>query len=284
MKMGASLFVVLLLSSSVHCFGGIGSIYGYDVTYQLKAATDDWAIYADDSSRVRSWVSVYDDAAVFQPLEFCIPFFSIRSTRLFIGTNGFLSVMPVAMCETFCAASSIREGYYKFHTALENGGGDWPILGLYVHDMDPSNTVANGAIFYWFTTRDGTPAVVVEYRNVAQYTQSGHAVSSVLNAQMELLANGTIFFRYNSVISVPTGDYYLPSVGLVLSKTQRVYATTPQVSTKTGNMSIVAMRFDPTIDTTCGPLTTCDACVAQSRCAWCASTATCLQNAVSDEV
>eukprot|EP00759_Apiculatamorpha_spiralis_P026369 PhF_6_TR29352/c0_g1_i5/m.43152 len=264
---------IVLLSNSVHgALAPTPSPVPIQYTYMDLTTSDTttpaWSKYTElpltpKTLTTTSSASYADDVDPFDATNFCAPFYG-TSRSLFITSNGFLAFTPHPMCPSFCSSSI--EGYYKANPVVLSGGrvvvtgANLALIGVYVHDLDPRQ----GLVRYMRrTVWDGVESLIVEYANVTMYadTAAQRARLSRAHFQVEVLKNGTIFFRYAAHTQEKdvTGD---PYIGIVLSETQRVsikYRTT-----------LRAVRFDPNPHTTtCYGTTQCQACMAMSGCSWC---------------
>lgn len=212
---------------------------------------------------------------------FAMPFYQYpASSTLYVDPDGFVSLSQVSMCPPnsgFCAGPS--DGWYKFSTQISGttGGGNWPMIGVYVSGVDPflAGAPTNGSVWQWVSS-DGTHAII-DYRNMRQWastsSQLSTALNSVFNGQLHLYSNGTFIFKYKSYfgqIVVNGYDYYYPSVGVLGVGTLRTYGSIPTTSN-----AICASRFDPVFDS-CAALTgSCAQCVTSGKCGWCFTTGSC---------
>jgi hypothetical protein len=253
--------LVLLLGGRPAAASSV-ALDGYAVTVVnatvLRAAAlprDHWALF-DTSYGNKSAISADDDPKQFDPLDFCMPFFQLSSARMYISSNGFLSPVPYAPCTYFC--SNTRAGDYHFST--DGDGGDWPMIGLYVDDLNPPASASDGGVFkrvgYKTVLGSNISMALVSFVAVPPYT---NRAARPMTAQVELWANGTIVMRYQQLGSTGSG---LVSIGLIWTKLQR---TTP---TLWNEAMPVAVRYDPK-PSPCALLTSCTACARSSACSWC---------------
>lgn len=268
------------------------------IDYKIDAFTSNdslpspnhWAYYPNftGTNFTRSPSSNADDTSVLAAVaNFTMPFYDIPAAKFFVDSNGFLTLSPRSMCISWCDGLS-GAGQYRFRAATATvaaSGGDWPLIGLYVMDLNPegSHDPGSGIFVHLFRNRygAGVDSVFVEYRNVSQYRPTTTADATTLNGHIELLSNGTIFFRYQSVIATFV-QKAPPTAGLVLRKRQRLAVAAPsRVTTASGTPDIVAYRFEPVADV-CAASTACAAC--GSGCAWCDSTSTCMNATVTASV
>jgi len=243
-------------------------------------------------NKVRSPTSNEDDGP-FDPMDtpFCFPFFTMQGAAVSISPNGFLSLQPAPLCQlaspsgltlsdVFC--SSNQTGYYKIiETPAGYVGGDYPLIGVMVEDLNPSMSSAAG-IYYW-TTQKYTPSqtvLVVEYDNVPIFG----TLNQQFTMQVELMSNGTIVFRYQQLKSPlfigQTGSP--PFVGLVWSRLQRRILAYPATAH-------TVIRLDYVVDA-CTSATSCATCINSTatgwsealdspvtvRCHWCANLNLCI--------
>ncbi|RNF11015.1 hypothetical protein TraAM80_01142 [Trypanosoma rangeli] len=204
---------------------------------------DHWAQY-DETAFERgrgSFVSRYNDAPYFEALNISSPFFSRDSVRWHVSSDGFLAPTPSPLCDFFCldSAPDTLYGYYQFGSAIYDGGGDWPMIGLYVADLNPSAARLSPSVrVHGVAGADGGSGyerVTVEYRDVPLTVCAAAVGTETLTAQVEVWANGTIVMRYRRIPACGSA-----SVGLVLSKQERTVVT--DVPRPGG---IVAIRYEP---------------------------------------
>lgn len=249
------------------------------------SAWDDYVQYGNES-----FTQNEDDSEVQQPLDFCMPFFSRAAVQPHINSNGFLSLSPWRACNSYC-------GGYGFDA--ESPRGDWPVIGLYLLDLNPSAAKSGqtplGRIYFRKNfsrpgLSSGQYTMTVEYARIQQYfptnKQSDYELDTVLNAQVELFPSGTIIFRYKSVNSVrSTENTVKSSIGIHLTRNQRM--AFPQEYVKmdlgTGKPNIAAIRLDPQVDV-CSLHSTCDPCYNITGCAWCKSVNRCMTASIAIEV
>ncbi|RNF02180.1 uncharacterized protein Tco025E_08442 [Trypanosoma conorhini] len=256
---------------------GAAAVVRYD-TQTVRAEdvpglpADHWAQY-DEAAFERgrgSFVAGYNDAPYFEALNISSPFFSRDSVRWHVSSDGFLAPTPAPLCGFFCsdAAPDTLFGDYEFGSAIYGGGGDWPMIGLYVADLNPPAARLSPSVRVHGVGGAGGDAgherVTVEYRDVP-LTACG-AAAETLTAQVAVWANGTIVMRYRRVPACGSA-----SVGLVLSKRERVVATSSPRP-----VGIAAIRYEPVADL-CATAVGEPACAAAGRaCVWCAATAECV--------
>lgn len=277
-----TLFLCALLAVNGSPFP-LSGIMDYSVTV-IKATQlaslplDHWAKY-DESVAVTgrlSSASEVDDSARLDSADFFGPFFFRDNLGWYVAADGFLSPVPYGMCGYFC--SNVQQGQlignYQFNegdSPIPGGGGDWPMIALYVEDLNP---VASGGMSGIFILNEADGSVSVAYDSIRTH---GTESNNVLTAQVTLFPNGTIIMRYKQL---PTsfGSLYSPSVGLVFTKSLRKVVETP-----TAENGIIAIRFDPVYDP-CLSEQTADDCLAQASCGWCAAMASCMTAARAEDV
>ncbi|PWV07889.1 putative Enriched in surface-labeled proteome protein 10 [Trypanosoma cruzi] len=274
--------ILLLCCVSAALLRCEAAVVRYDVqtvrAKKVAALPDDhWARY-DESVFERgrgSFVSGYDDAPYFEPMNISSPFFSRDSVPWHVSSDGFLAPTSSPLCAFFCSDSAPDTlfGQYQFGGAIYGGGGDWPMIGLYVADLNPSAARLSPSVrVHGVTGADGGPGyerVTVEYRDVP--LPACVAPRDTLTAQVEVWANGTIVMRYRQIPACGRA-----SVGLVLSKGERVVATaTPRPS------GIAAIRYEPVVDV-CAAFLSHSACAnAADLCGWCAATGACVATSLA---
>ncbi|ESL05486.1 hypothetical protein TRSC58_06863 [Trypanosoma rangeli SC58] len=244
-----------------------------------------WARY-DEAAFERgrgSFVSGYNDAPYFEALNISSPFFSRDSVRWHVSSDGFLAPTPSPLCDFFCldSAPDTLYGYYQFGSAKYGGGGDWPMIGLYVADLNPSAARLSPSVRVRGVAGadggSGYERVTVEYRDVpvavcAAATKT-EAESETLTAQVEVWANGTIVMRYRRTPACGSA-----SVGLVLSKLERAVMTTmPRPG------GIVAIRYEPVVDG-CAAFVRPACTRAAAACGWCVATGRCVARSLADSL
>ena len=252
-------FVLLVLVNFVRCTVALVDHYAISTSLATSSPVDHWATFDTTYGNLSS-ASYYDDNTNLDPIDFCMPFFQLPNARMYISSNGFLSPAPFALCKYFC--SSYADGDYQFNNWGD--GGDWPLVGLFVDDMNPLSTVspASSGIF----KRTGQKVVLgevvdmalVSFVKVPPYSSTPNQVAS-LTAQVELWANGTIIMRYKGMADSPTG---YTSIGLIWTKLQRAVPTWDNLTLP------FAIRYDP-VPSSCAAKATCSSCIAESTCAWC---------------
>ncbi|KEG07626.1 hypothetical protein DQ04_09241010 [Trypanosoma grayi] len=249
----------------------VQTLYTGDMT---NLPADHWAQYNPDAfdKGAHSFVSKYDDAPSFQAIGIASPFFSHDSVSWHVSSNGFLAPTPAPLCQFFCTEMALDTlfGNYRFGDTVYGGGGDWPMIGLFVSDLSP-----NRAEVLWpvrlFLVPGGDnddnsepQRVIVEFRQVPVLHCEDE--NNKLTAQVEVWANGTIVMRYKTL---PTCSR--ASVGLVLSKDERIV-----VSTNARHDGIAAIRYEPQMDT-CPAIVGEEACMSRgAQCEWCAATQVCV--------
>lgn len=246
-----------------------------------------WATYDNDGPadafgpwQIATTATLSSDGIQPEPLQnFSMPFWSRDCVRIYPSSDGFLSLAPVGMCPGFCA--SVQTGFYKFDPSLSpSGGGDFPMIGLYVFNLDPANkgSTRTDGIVRFRVSRDASIAVV-EYQRVHPAANvPADAWDETLTAKVVLHRNGSIVMKYSSVFaSIVVGpqpdDVYVPTVGLVWTKGTTVRAPTPVF--RGGFPTVCAVRYDP-VTSPCVQHATCDGCVVNESCTWCASVSRCV--------
>jgi hypothetical protein len=259
--------------------GTVNSVFvGYHVTQynssQGAPPVGHWAKYDDEAHLgTVSSASEFDDTLLLDSLGISVPFFGLEPRPLFVDSNGFLSFLPYAMCSSFCQDTAT--GFYAY-VQQSSQGGDWPIIGPYIGDLDPTND-REATIYKRVDESNGSTIALVEYRSVKQYTDpSAESETAGATFQVQVWSNGTIIFRYKSVI-----DHFLneiaPNVAIVLTDGQRLQLPTPKMGAQ--RPDILAFRLDPERDT-CAQFEGCASCIA-SNCSWCNTTSTCRHSLVA---
>jgi hypothetical protein len=216
----------------------------------------------------------FDDTLLLDSLGISVPFFGLEPRPLFVDINGFLSFLPYAMCSFLCQDPTT--GFYAY-VQQSSQGGDWPIIGPYIGDLDPTSSDGHATIYKRLHESNGTTIALVEYRSVKPYTDpSAEPETAGATFQVEVWSNGTIIFRYKSVIDrFFTG--LVPNVAIVLTDGQRLQLPTPKMGPQQPDN--LAFRLDPERDT-CAQFEGCASCTA-SNCSWCNTTSTCRHSLVA---
>eukprot|EP00667_Euglena_gracilis_P006851 EG_transcript_6910 len=216
----------------------------------------------------RSSVSQLDDGP-FEAVNFCFPYFTLDQAAVAISPNGFLSLKVSPLCvvqsppadSPYIFCSSNASGFYKVvQSPYGTYGGDHPLIGVIVEDFDPSaSPTAN--VYYWIETKYQPPqsTLVVEWQYVPVF---GHR-DQTFTMQVELLANGTLFLRYQRFLPpmlIGDGLGLPPTVGLVWTDLQRRVLTYPTSQT-------TVIRLNPYVDG-CVAYTSCDACLNATSLGW----------------
>ncbi|ORC83524.1 uncharacterized protein TM35_000661030 [Trypanosoma theileri] len=238
---------------------------------------DHWAQFNQDAFRDGncSFVSLFDDAPYFEAINITSPFFSRDAVEWYVSSDGFLAPTPSPMCDFFCTEVALNTlfGNYQFGDTVYGGGGDWPMIGLYVVDLNPSAAQVSWSVRVLSVPggKAGVDHVIVEYRDVP-LTQTT-SVNDTLTAQVEVWTNGTIVMRYKHT---PTGVN--ASVGLVLSREERVVV---DLVAHTGG--VAGVRYEPVMDN-CSSLVNESVCLGrEGTCGWCAATKMCVATALANK-
>ncbi|CBZ29312.1 conserved hypothetical protein [Leishmania mexicana MHOM/GT/2001/U1103] len=213
------------------------------------------------------------------------PFYAWNSTSWYVSSMGFLSPTPYGMCSSYCPPRFFADlrGTYAFSdnaTVLYGGGGDWPMIGFYTMPFVMTEVNAlKSFVLALESSDDSGVRTTVEYCNVPIRGATGSAQTQ-LTAQVVVYANGTIIMRYASLPDTSMLPEYMPSTGLVYSKTLRTVVPTP-----TAANGIVAYRFDPVLDA-CAAHGDASVCTADTGgdCVWCSSTSACCASTLASEV
>lgn len=255
---------IVIAFSTLHTRGSIVD-YGVDVQRGVHADPNHWSVYDDFVALgTVSNATLFDDTQSPDPLLFTMPVFSEANAALFVDSNGFVSLVPYAMCSSYCNPGA-GGGY-----AVSANSSYWPLVGLFVMDLNPTHT--NASAIYKRINSDKYPNVTiaqVEYRNVVQYTQPDGASTVPVTAQVELWPNGTIVMRYRTVPTSVNRYNSNATVGVALGPNQRVAAPVPSGGTG-GQPDITGIRFVPVTDP-CNAHMACSGCIADARCLWCGS-------------
>ena len=160
MNSSVQFLTLLILVSFVRCTVALVDHYAISTSISFSIPVDHWATFDTTYGNLSS-ASYYDDNTNLDPIDFCMPFFQLPNARMYISSNGFLSPAPFALCKYFC--SSYADGDYQFNNWGD--GGDWPLVGLFVDDMNPLSTVspASSGIF----KRTGQKVVLGEVIDMA---------------------------------------------------------------------------------------------------------------------
>nr|CCD15534.1 unnamed protein product [Trypanosoma congolense IL3000] len=203
-----------------------------------------------------------EETRKFLPLGIESPFFSYDSVDWYASPYGFLTPSRVPMCGHFCRESlgTPLIGDYQFARREISDGGDWPLIGLFVANLNIMGS-GHGSGVYFLTEGEGkNMRVVVEYRNL--FMRNCFYANNVLSAQVEIWSSGTIVMRYQGLPVCST------SVGVVLSKTEREVVPAKKL------LGVAAIRFTPSF-TQCGAITNSSEC--GDGCRWCSSTSECVK-------
>ncbi|AYU81468.1 hypothetical protein CGC21_10980 [Leishmania donovani] len=213
------------------------------------------------------------------------PYYAWNSTSWYASSMGFLSPTPYGMCSGYCPPRFFADlrGTYAFsdNTAVVyDGGGDWPMISFYAMPFETTEVSSSKSFILTLESSDGSAKyTTVEYCNVPILGGTGSAQTQ-LTAQVVVYANGTIIMRYASLPDTSTLPEYMPSTGLIYSKTLRTVVPTP--TTVNG---IVAYRFDPVFDG-CAAHGDASVCTADTGgdCVWCSSTSACCASTLASAV
>lgn len=256
---GVFLFI-LIAAAAVEASNPITN-YTTEVSTQDNPAS--WATYVDGICDNTNSID-----SEWYPTGFYSPFFASDNTSWFVTNYAFLSPAGSRMCNYYCRDESFStlNGYYNFETVesyqLAGGrwygtGGNWPLIGLYVSELDKTANSKRCA-------RVDSTGLTVEYKDF--YDSSS---GEYLTAQVSVTEDGVITMRYSSVPSSTDASAVRPSVGLVYSANLRMSVDPP-----TASNGINGYRFSP-LPTACSSLTTSSACSSSSACSWCTTTASC---------
>ncbi|CBZ29311.1 conserved hypothetical protein [Leishmania mexicana MHOM/GT/2001/U1103] len=309
-------FAVLCSSSGWASRAGIVNYTVTSVTRSQLAVLSrkHWAQYqtvCGSPNATQTWDDTSLMRFVFPPLSragVSAAFYAWNSTSWYVSDMGFLSPTPYGMCKGFCQKNiyATLQGNYAFSdnmSVLYDGGGDWPMICFYAAPFafsggSPSHasivtkdTIADGAVSSAAGEHrpDSSPVfrnsgadkgyTTLEYCNVPIRGATGSAQTQ-LTAQVVVYANGTIIMRYASLPDTSMLPEYMPSTGLVYSKTLRTVVPTP-----TAANGIVAYRFDPVLDA-CAAHGDASVCTADTGgdCVWCSSTSACCASTLASEV
>ncbi|KAH9601014.1 hypothetical protein LSM04_006616 [Trypanosoma melophagium] len=238
---------------------------------------DHWAQFNEDVFRLGkgSFVSLFDDAPYFEAINITSPFFSRDAVEWYVSSDGFLAPTPLPMCGFFCREVALDTliGNYRFGDDVYGGGGDWPMIGLFVTDLNPSAAQVSWSVRVLSVPggEAGVDRVIVEYRDVP--LARSQSANDTLKAQVEVWENGTIVMRYQQT---PSGAS--ASVGLVLSREERYVV---DMVAHVGG--VAGVRYEPAMDE-CRRLVEEAACVGNEggNCGWCAATELCLATSLAN--
>lgn len=204
-------------------------------------------------------------------LQFQFDFFG-QPYDWYLAPYGFISPTKNAMCSGFCEDTTFDTlyGYYNFQkpqkeasNALVNGGGDWPMIGLYVDDLSTEESTTKLCVL------SESDVAIVEFKNFITNSDE----QAFLTAQIHLFEDGRIALVYDQVSAwnSKSSTAIPPSVGLVLSRNIRMIADTPNPDN-----GIVAYLFTPITD----PCSIKDetSCTSTDDCSWCALTDQCMNS------
>eukprot|EP00796_Vickermania_ingenoplastis_P003595 gene3595-2536_t len=247
--------------------------YTVDIAYSTNERPS-WATYAEnvcENGIVIEETQVNSLASILTSLEFSSRFFTTNYTWHVSG-YGFLSPTSSTMCNFFCKDTYFNTlfGYYNFcishlpYEPVDNYlgayyglGGDWPMIGLFVAQLEYSST--RGSQLCYEVTDE---RIIVEYRN---FVYQSNDVS--LNAQVEVLPSGEVIMRFATIPDWTAVEKAIPpSVGLVWGRNLRYIVETPN---KYNN--IIGFRFTPLVDP-CAVWDKSELCTT-NQCSWCITTA-----------
>ncbi|AYU81467.1 hypothetical protein LdCL_310034000 [Leishmania donovani] len=295
------------------------TIVNYTVTSVTRGqlavlSHEHWAQYqtiCGSPNATQTWNDTSLMRFVFPPLSragVSAAFYAWNGISWYVSDMGFLSPTPYGMCKGFCQKEiyATLQGNYAFSdnvSVLYDGGGDWPMISFYAAPFALSggfpsqvsiatqDTIADGDVSS--AAGEHTPDSIqgirnagvdggyttLEYCNVPILGGTGSAQTQ-LTAQVVVYANGTIIMRYASLPDTSTLPEYMPSTGLIYSKTLRTVVPTP--TTVNG---IVAYRFDPVFDG-CAAHGDASVCTADTGgdCVWCSSTSACCASTLASAV
>ncbi|CAG9579433.1 conserved hypothetical protein [Leishmania major strain Friedlin] len=311
--------VVACLILVVTATAAAASIVKYTVTSVTRSQLavlphEHWAQYqtiCGSPNATQTWTDTSLMRFFFPPLSRAgtsAAFYAWNGISWYVSDMGFLSPTPYGMCKSFCQKRiyATLQGNYAFSdnvSLLHDGGGDWPMISFYAAPFafsggSPSqvsivtqDTIADGAVrsAAGEHTPDSSESIrnsgfdggytTLEYCNVPILGATGSAQTQ-LTAQVVVYANGTIIMRYASLPRTSTLPKYMPSTGLIYSKTLRTVVPTPTTAN-----GIVAYRFDPVFDG-CAAHGDASVCTAdtESDCVWCSSTSACCASTVASAV
>lgn len=257
-----------------------------NVTGAIETA-EEWMHYVDDvcngPGSIVKQMEYYLQELL--PLDVRTDFFYKTNVSLYASSLGFVTITNSPMCYSLCADTLYTTlfGFYQFTndaSKLQSLGGDWPVIALYLANISPrppSGKICKSGI----RGELSSAGVLVEWQTL-EYVDFTNSVTGEgsFRGQMTIYTNGTIVFRYAHVPEsfITSSTKLEPSVGLVLSKRQRIVASTPFFS----GPQLIVKRFDPIRDT-CAASLTAAACVSDSQCGWCQATNACVNTAVADE-
>ncbi|GET91259.1 hypothetical protein, conserved [Leishmania tarentolae] len=272
------------------------SIVTYTVTQVTQSdlpllPSDHWAQYETmcDAPESASTTARFDPLTrayhnVSKNMRF--PFYAWEKTSWYASRMGFLSPTPYGICEKDCPPRFFARlrGTYFFSdnmSALYEGGGDWPIIGLYTMPLrrPEVNRMSSFVLTQLSEGEEDEEYTTVEYCS-APVAGATDPAQAALTAQVSVYTNGTIIMRYASLPDTSMLPEYMPSTGLIYSKTLRTVVPAP-----TRANGIAAYRFEPVFDVCAGhdDVSLCTADTAND-CVWCSSTSACCASTVAAEV
>ncbi|AAQ15628.1 Enriched in surface-labeled proteome protein 10 [Trypanosoma equiperdum] len=266
---------VLVLYILCAPLAAVGSIAKYSKTVvtkrRLRGDDDTWTRYKPTPPGAQRLFDSLDENTPLPKLPIKTPFFSYDSVEWYVSPYGFLTLTAVPMCNSFCreGLDSPLTGSYRFARRNISEGGDWPLIGLFVADLDVTNLAGDAGVYYYTLDGEENPTkVIVEYRDIP--VLNCHADGNeLLTAQVEISTDGVIVARYEKV------PRCRGSVGIVLSKSQRDI-----VQFRQREMGLVAVQYTPVPDT-CGERNE-GSC--SETCTWCAATSSCMSAPLAGEI
>ncbi|GET91258.1 hypothetical protein, conserved [Leishmania tarentolae] len=307
---------VLCVSSG---WAGSASVVNYTVSSVTRSELTvlpyaHWAQYqtiCGSPTATQTWYNTSFMRFYFPPLSpagTSATFYAWEKTSWYVSDMGFLSPTPYGMCKGFCEKKSYAtlQGNYAFSdnmSALYEGGGDWPMIAFYAvpfafsggdpshvrittHDSNAGGGVraaarqpTSSSAQESRTSQGNEEYTTVEYCS-APVAGATDPAQAALTAQVSVYTNGTIIMRYASLPDTSMLPEYMPSTGLIYSKTLRTVVPAP-----TRANGIAAYRFEPVFDVCAGhdDVSLCTADTAND-CVWCSSTSACCASTVAAEV
>eukprot|EP00906_Rhabdomonas_costata_P030359 RCo042900 len=247
--------------------------------YVASSAPTNWSRWRDTSGGVVSSASLVDDVP-FEEVGFCFQFYSASVSSVYISPNGFISLIPRPLCSGFCDSTF---GSYKKRDPTS--GGNFPLIGPFVENLQARGNVP-GWIRYLSSDVEGVASLTVEWNQVSIVQAS--PPNNKVSFQAELLANGTMFFRYSGPLPLTSR----PFVGLVWTTEQFLIVDSADLQPNS------TLRLDPfkgaelfssdasratyqRSDERCSGYSDCLSCLAVTNCSWCSSIMKCFSSSLA---
>lgn len=266
------------------------------VTYDCEKTTGELGSSFLPNVCELGWIEVISGSSDLLDLQFVAPFFGIENAHWYASLNGFLTIGPYSMCgsQGFCHDFYFNTlyGFYNFESMVDvndesyecyyGGGGDWPMIGLFVAPI--ANFVDSGVgAICGQSIGEENELLVIQYQNVFL---SQNSAAGPLIAQIQLSKSGEIKLFYEVVpswdsssktsenLSIP-----YPSTGIVFSKDWLVKMSTP-----TGSDNLPITYSCTPVKDRCGAIPSSECEAQNSSCILCQATQTCLNSSIVDKL